>query len=130
MSESEAVADEPVSDDLGAVEAGKSKAQVDSLGLLLTASEALKRSIEHAVGQLNARKVKGDLKLKWSRSMIKQVEALIKVAEALEKLEDKEAPKLDLARILSDIRTKTPKRYIRKPLRSLITKTRRNTNAH
>jgi hypothetical protein len=127
MSEPEAVANKPISGVLG-VEAEKSRESVDSLGLLLTASDALKRSIEHAVGQLSARKVKGDMKLKWSRSMVKQVEALIKVAEALERIEGKNAGRLDLATFLSEIRAKTPKRYIRKPLALNINKTRRNTN--
>jgi len=48
------------------------------VGLLL-AAENLKKSIEFTVRQLNARKVRGEMKLRWSRSLVRQVEALVKV---------------------------------------------------
>jgi len=53
------------------------------------AAESLKGSIEFTVRQLKAEKVKGEMKIKWSRALVRQVEALIKVVEALKKLSGK-----------------------------------------
>ena len=57
-----------------------------SKGFLLMAAENLRRSIEFSVGQLRAKKVRGEVKLRWSRSLARQVEALVKVAEALNRI--------------------------------------------
>ena len=76
------------------------------------AAENLKRSIELTVRQLNARKVRGEMKLRWSRSLTRQVEALVKVAEALSKIGSKSAVEADLATYLSDLQSRVPVRYV------------------
>jgi hypothetical protein len=94
---------------------GEVKAEVKGLsgvGLLLLAAENLKRSIEFTVGQLNARKVRGEMKLRWSRSLVRQVEALVKVVEALNKVGGKGGAELDLASYLAMIESKVPKRFV------------------
>jgi hypothetical protein len=40
------------------------------------AAESLKGSIEFTVRQLKAEKVNGEMKIKWSRALVRQVEAL------------------------------------------------------
>jgi hypothetical protein len=89
---------------------------VSSEALLLMAAENLRRSIEHSVGQLGARKVRGEMKLRWSRSLTRQVEALVKVAEALSKIGGKSAADLDLASYLSGLEARVPERFVSRRL--------------
>ena len=84
--------------------------------LLLMAAENLKKSIEHAVRQLEARKVRGEMKLRWSRSLTRQVEALVKVAEALNKIGSKSAVDWDLASYLSGLGARVPKKFVSRRL--------------
>jgi len=93
--------------------------------LLLMAADNLKRSIEHAVRQLEAKKVRGEMKLRWSRSLTRQVEALVKVAEALSKIGSKSAVDLDLPSYLSGIETRVPRTYASRRLAQVVIKTRR-----
>jgi hypothetical protein len=44
---------------------------LSGVGLLLLAAENLKKNTEFTVGQLNARKVRGEMKLRWSRSLVR-----------------------------------------------------------
>lgn len=100
--------------DVGEVgEAGKVEG-LSAESLLLMAAENLKRSIELAVRQLNAKKVRGEMKLKWSRSLTRQVEALVKVAEALNNIGSKSAMEMDLATYLSVVESKVPRRFVTK----------------
>jgi hypothetical protein len=110
---------------MGEVAAGEGevKAEVEGLsgvGLLLLAAENLKRSIEFTVGQLNARKVRGEMKLRWSRSLVRQVEALVKVVEALNKVGGKPGVELDLASYLAGLEGKIPKRFVSKELAGIV----------
>lgn len=82
--------------------------------LLLLAADNLKKSIEHAIKQLGTKKVRSDMKLRWSRSLTKQVEALVKVSEALNKIGSKSAENIDLAIYLSYLETKIPKKFAKK----------------
>ena len=79
--------------------------------LLKLAADSLKKSIDFAVRQMNARKVRGEAKLRWSRTLTKQVEALVKVAEAQEKLKGKSGADLDLSSYLSVVKEKLPREY-------------------
>ena len=79
--------------------------------LLLLAADNLKMSIDYAVRQMNARKVRGEVKLRWSRTLTKQVEALVKVAEALSKLKGKSGSDLDIASFLSGVQEMVPREY-------------------
>jgi len=90
----------------------------------LLAAENLKRSIEHAVRQLGAKKVKGEMKLRWSRSLTRQVEALVKVAEALNKMGSKSAVDVDLASYLSVLETRVPRRFATKKFTRIVEKMR------
>jgi len=92
--------------------------------LLLMAAENLKKSIEHAVRQLEAKKVRGEMKLRWSRSLTRQVEALVKVAEALSKIGSKSAADMDLASYLSDVEKKVPEKFVTKKFARIIARTR------
>ena len=92
--------------------------------LLLMAAENLKRSIEHAVRQLEARKVRGEMKLRWSRSLTRQVEALVKVAEALNKIGSKSAVDVDLASYLSGLEARVPRRFASRKFVKIVGKTR------
>ena len=89
---------------------------VSAEGLLLLAAEHLRRSIEVAVRQLNARKVRGEMKLKWSRALTGQVEALVKIAQALSRIEGESGVGMDLATFLSDVERKVPRRYVSRRL--------------
>jgi len=92
--------------------------------LLLMAAENLKKSIEHAVRQLEAKKVRGEMKLRWSRSLTRQVEALVKVAEALSKIGSKSAVDLDLASYLSVLETRVPRRFATRKFTTMVQRTR------
>jgi len=92
--------------------------------LLLMAAENLKKSIEHAVRQLGARKVRGEMKLRWSRSLTRQVEALVKVAEALDKIGSRSAADMDLASYLSVIEARVPRRFVTKKFVRIVDRTR------
>jgi hypothetical protein len=105
-------ADEVV--DVGKVAGAGGVGGLSAEGLLLMAAENLKRSIEFTVRQLNAKKVRGEMKLKWSRSLTRQVEALVKVAEALDKIGSKSAVEVDLATYLSAVESRVPRRYVTK----------------
>ena len=99
------------------VEGGDEADEVKQEGseeLLLMAAENLKRSIEFAVRKLDARKVRGEVKLRWSRSLTRQVEALVKVAEALNKIGSKSAVDMDMATYLSGLESKVPTRFVTK----------------
>jgi porphobilinogen deaminase len=93
-------------------------------GLLLTAAESLKKSIEYAVKQMNTRKVRGEVKLRWSRALTKQVEALVKVAEALNRMEGKSGADEDLASYLSVVEQKVPQKFATRRLTRIIRKVR------
>lgn len=90
--------------------------------LLLMAADNLKKSIEHAVRQLEARKVRGEMKLRWSRSLTRQVEALVKVAEALNKIGSKSAADLDLASYLSGLEIRVPERFVSKKFARIVSR--------
>jgi len=96
----------------------------ESEELLLLAAENLKKSIEYAVRQMNARKVRGEAKLRWSRTLTKQVEALVKVAEALNKLETKSGEGLDLSSYLSVVQEKLPREYTTRKFVRIVDKAR------
>jgi len=107
------------------VEAGE--AGVEHFGseeLLLMAAENLKKSIEHAVRQLEARKVRSEMKLRWSRSLTRQVEALVKVAEALNKIGSGSEAGVDLASYLSVLERRVPKRFVTKKFARIVGKMR------
>jgi len=104
-------------------EAGKVEG-LSSEGLLLMAAENLKKSIEYSVGQLGARKVRGEMKLRWSRSLTRQVEALVKVAEALSKMGSKSAADIDLASYLSSLETRVPRRFVSSKFTRIVGKMR------
>lgn len=98
--------------------------------LLLMAAENLKKSIEHAVRQLGARKVRGEMKLRWSRSLTRQVEALVKVAEALDKIGSRSAADMDLASYLSVIEARVPRRFVTKKFSRIVDRTRVRRSRH
>jgi len=97
---------------------------VVSEDLLLTAADILRRSIEHTVRQLGSRKVRGEMKLRWSRSLTRQVEALVKVAEALNKIGSKSAADLDLSSYLSLLESRVPKKLATKKFYRIVAKHR------
>jgi len=92
--------------------------------LLRLAAEALMRSIEFALGQLNARKVNGEMKLRWSRSLVRQVEALINVVEAMGRVGVKSELELDLASYLSYVEGKVPRRFVTEEFSGLVRRVR------
>jgi hypothetical protein len=102
----------------------------DSEQLLLMAAENLKKSIEHSVKQLGAKKVRGEMKLRWSRSLTRQVEALVKVAEALNKIGSKSAVDIDLASYLSNLETRVPRRFATMKFSRIVRKHRRSGLRH
>jgi len=99
-------------------------ARVSSEKLLLMSAENLKKSIEYAVRQMSATKVRGEMKLRWSRSLTRQVEALVKVAEALNKIGSKSAADMDLASYLSGLETKVPRRFVTKKFTRIVRRSR------
>ena len=90
--------------------------------LLLLAADAIHKSIEQALRQLNARRVRSEMKLRWSRSLIQQVEGLIKVADALDKLGSKSSANLDLSSYLSAVQEKVPKQFESRRLKKILRK--------
>lgn len=111
------------------VEGGDEADEVKPKGseeLLLMAAENLKRSIEYAVRKLDARKVRGEVKLRWSRSLTRQVEALVKVAEALNKIGSKSAVNMDMATYLSGLESKVPTKFATKKFVRIVRKMRAN----
>ena len=92
--------------------------------LLKLAADSLKKSIDFAVRQMNARKVRGEAKLRWSRTLTKQVEALVKVAEAQEKLKGKSGADLDLSSYLSVVKEKLPREYTTRKFVKIVDKAR------
>jgi len=92
--------------------------------LLLMAAENLKKSIDHAVRQLGSKRVTSEMKLRWSRSLTRQVEALVKVAEALNKIGSKSAADMDLASYLSGLETRVPRRFATQKFSRIVRRTR------
>ena len=103
---------------------------LSGVGLLLLAAENLKRSIEFTVGQLNARKVRGEMKLRWSRSLVRQVEALVKVVEALNKVGGKSGVELDLASYLAGLEGKIPKRFVSRGFAGIVRRVQARASRH
>lgn len=99
----------------------KSEAQeLSGVGLLLMAAESLKRSIEFTIRQLKAKKVKGEMKLRWSRALVRQVEALVKVVEALNRVGGKSGVELDLASYLAGLESQIPKRFVSREFTGIV----------
>jgi len=92
--------------------------------LLLAAADSIKKSMDYAVSQLNARKVRGEVKLRWSRSLTKQAEALVKIAESLENLQAGSKAEIDLASFLSEVERKVPRECITRRFSSTVRKVR------
>ena len=114
------------------VESGKTGnvERVSSEKLLLMSAENLKKSIDYAVKQLGVDKVSGEMKLRWSRSLTRQVEALVKVAEALHKIGSKSAADMDLASYLSILETKIPRRFVTKKFTRIVRRSRVSWSSH
>jgi len=104
--------------------------RVSSEKLLVMSAENLKKSIEYAVRQLTAKKVGSEVKLRWSRSLTQQVEALVKVAEALHKIGSKSATDMDLASYLSVLETKVPRRFVTKKFSGIVRRSRVSWSSH
>jgi two-component sensor histidine kinase len=98
--------------------------------LLLMAAENLKRSIELTVRQLEARKVRSEMKLRWSRSLTRQVQALVIVAEALNKIGSRSTADLDLASYLSAVESRVPRTYSSRRFALVVSKTRMSVGRH
>jgi len=82
---------------------------------LLKSAEHLQRGIDYAVKQLNSRKISDERKIRWIRSLTRQIEALVKVVEALNNIGSKSASDIDLATYLSSVkeRVEVPVREFR-----------------
>lgn len=76
--------------------------------LLLSATANLKKGIEYAIHQIRSKRVDPNIKLRWMRSLTRQVEALVKIAEALNNVESKSTDDLDLSTYLSSLETRIP----------------------
>jgi hypothetical protein len=72
---------------------------------LLKSAEHLQRGIDYAVRQLGSRKISEERKMRWIRALTRQIEALVKVVEALNNV-GSNAGGFDLASYLSSIREK------------------------
>jgi hypothetical protein len=72
---------------------------------LLKSAEHLQKGIDYAVRQLGSRKISEERKMRWIRALTRQIEALVKVVEALNNI-GSNAGGLDLASFLSSIRDK------------------------
>ena len=72
---------------------------------LLKSAEHLQKGIDYAVRQLGSRKISEERKMRWIRALTRQIEALVKVVEALNNI-GSNAGVLDLASYLSSIRDK------------------------
>lgn len=95
--------------------------------LLLMATANLKKGIEYAVNQIRSKRVDPDTKLRWIRSLTRQVEALVKVAEASNNIESKSANDIDLATYLSSLEKKIAKATSQQPISSDAAKECRRT---
>jgi len=73
-------------------------------GFLLRSTEHLQKGIEYAVKQLNSRKISDERKMRWIRSLTRQIEALVKVVEALNNIGSLSASEIDLAKYLSSVK--------------------------
>lgn len=102
----------------------------DSERLLLLAADILKRSIAFSVGQLDARKVRGEMKLRWSRSLTRQVGALVEVAEALNRIRGGSVENVDLASYLSDLEQRVPSGFANRKLSRIARRYRMNGVRH
>lgn len=71
---------------------------------LLKSAEHLQKGIEYAVRQLNSRKISDERKMRWIRSLTRQIEALVKVIEALHNIGSKSGSGIDLATYLSSVK--------------------------
>jgi len=71
---------------------------------LLNSTEHLQKGIEYAVKQLNSRKISDERKMRWIRSLTRQIEALVKVVEALNNIGSLSASEIDLAKYLSSVK--------------------------
>ena len=72
---------------------------------LLESAEHLQRGIDYAVRQLGSRKISEERKMRWIRALTRQIEALVRVVEALNNI-GSNAGSLDLASYLASIRDK------------------------
>jgi hypothetical protein len=88
-----------------------SSAGADGLGkagaerFLLKSAEHLQKGIDYAVRQLSSRKISEERKMRWIRALTRQIEALVRVVEALNNV-GSNAGGFDLASYLSSIREK------------------------
>jgi hypothetical protein len=80
--------------------------KVDSKELLLMSAANLRKGIEYAIRQLNAKRVRSEVKLRWMKSLTKQTEALVKVVEALNNMGARSAKSSDLASFLSSVESR------------------------
>jgi len=87
-----------VGDSAGAEGLGKAGAE----RFLLKSAEHLQKGIDYAVRQLNSRKISEERKMRWIRALTRQIEALVRVVEALNNI-GSNAGSLDLATYLSSI---------------------------
>ncbi len=76
--------------------------------LLLTAVDNLKKGMMFTMSQLNSRRVLPEKKLRWLKTLTKQVEALVNVTEALHNIGSKSASDADLATFLSSLAKELP----------------------
>jgi hypothetical protein len=95
-----------------AVDDGSGEKDADPLGgaerFLLKSAEHLQKGIEYAVRQLNSRKISDERKMRWIRSLTRQIEALVKVVEALHNIGSKSAGSINLATFLSSVAKELP----------------------
>jgi len=98
--------------------------------LLLAAADSIKKSMDYAVCQLNARKVRGEVKLRWSRSLTRQAEALVKIAESLENLRVGSGADLDLASFLSEVERRVPEGCVTRRFSLTVRKVRLSGSRH
>lgn len=76
--------------------------------MLLKTAEALQKSMEYMLSQLNSRKIRSEMKLKYARSMPRQVEAMVKVILAMRSINSKSADAVDFAVYLSKLESAMP----------------------
>ena len=91
---------------MGDVEGSVGQAGLGKAGaerFLLKSAEHLQKGIDYAVKQLASRKISEERKMRWIRALTRQIEALVKVVEALNNI-GSNAGVLDLASYLSSIR--------------------------
>jgi len=98
--------------------------------LLLTATANLKKGIEYAVHQIRSKRVNPETKLRWMCNLTRQVEALVKVTEALNKIGSKSAVDIDLASYLSGLETRVPRKFATKKFVRIVEKTSLSGSRH